>query len=122
MAGCGISVLSKTAIIAATPKPLSAPKVVPLARTQSPSTYISMPWVSKSKTVSLFFWCTISKWPCNTMGLRFSIPGVAGLRMITFRISSSKVSNPKRFPKSFINWITCSSFLEGRGTAFKSAN
>ena len=35
--GCGISVLSKILMIAATPKPLSAPKVVPFALTQSPS-------------------------------------------------------------------------------------
>ena len=42
-AGCAMSLLSKMDIIVATPKPLSAPKVVPLARTQSPSTYIWIP-------------------------------------------------------------------------------
>ncbi|MNS57681.1 hypothetical protein D3C72_905770 [compost metagenome] len=122
IAGCGISLLSRIAIIVATPSPLSAPSVVPRARTQSPSTYISIPCVSKSKTVSAFFWCTISKCPCITIGLRFSIPGVAGFLMITFLISSSKVSRPKLFPKFFINSITRSSFFDGRGTAFKSAN
>ena len=55
IAGCWISSLSKTAIIVATPRPLSAPSVVPFALTQSPSTYISIPCVSKSKVVSLFF-------------------------------------------------------------------
>ena len=122
IAGCLIVVDSKIAIIIATPNPLSAPSVVPLARTQSPSTYISIPWVSKSKSVSLFFWCTISKCPCKTIGLRFSIPGVAGLRIITLRMSSSNVSNPNFCPNSIIKAITRSSFLEGLGTAFKSAN
>ena len=53
--GCEISLLSKTAIIAATPKPLSAPKVVPLALTQSPSTYILIPEFKKSNSTPLFF-------------------------------------------------------------------
>jgi 4-hydroxythreonine-4-phosphate dehydrogenase len=39
----------------ATPIPLSAPNVVPRALTQSSSTYISIPCVSKSKSVSAFF-------------------------------------------------------------------
>ena len=66
----GLSVVTivfedKIAIIAATPKPLSAPKVVPFARIQSPSWYISIPCWSKSKTVLAFFWCTISRWLCK---------------------------------------------------------
>ena len=56
MAGWAISLLSKIAIMVATPRPLSAPSVVPLARTQSPSTYMSIPCLSKSKTVVVFFW------------------------------------------------------------------
>ena len=63
----------------------------------------------------------MSKCPWSTTGFLFSIPGVAGFLMITLRMSSSKVSNPNWFPKSFIKAITRSSFLEGRGTAFKSA-
>ena len=59
--GCTISLDDKTAIIAATPKPLSAPKVVPAALIQSPSTNILIPSLSKSKMVSEFFWCTMSK-------------------------------------------------------------
>ena len=50
-----MSELSKMLIIAATPNPLSAPKVVPFAFTQSPSAYISIPCVSKSKSTSLVF-------------------------------------------------------------------
>ena len=122
MAGCEIVSLSSMAIIVATPNPLSAPKVVPLARTQSPSTYMAMPWVSKSNTVSLFFWCTISKCDCITTLVRFSMPGVAGFLMITLPTASTRVSSPSCLPKSTIKLITRSSFLEGRGTAFKSAN
>ena len=55
-----MSILSKVAKIVATPMPLSAPRVVPSALTQSPSTYIFMPSVMKSNSVSLFFWHTIS--------------------------------------------------------------
>ena len=53
--GCSMAVEAKTAIIEATPKPLSAPSVVPSAVTQSPSTSILIPSVSKSKIVSAFF-------------------------------------------------------------------
>ena len=117
-----MSVLSKSAIIVATPKPLSAPSVVPFAFTQSPSTTIWIPCVSKSKSVSAFFWCTISKCDCITIVTRSSIPAVAGFLIITFPTSSSITSKPKLVPKSFINLITRSSFFEGLGTAFKSAN
>ena len=50
------------------------------------------------------------------------MPFVADFLIITLPTSSSIVSNPKLLPKFFINCITRSSFLEGRGTAFKSAN
>ena len=53
--GCSISVEAKTAIIEATPKPLSAPKVVPSAVTQSPWINILIPSFSKLKIVSEFF-------------------------------------------------------------------
>ena len=121
-AGCSISLLSKIAIILATPKPLSAPSVVPLAFTQSPSTYILIPLVSKSKSVSLFFWCTISRCACSTIGFLSSIPAVAGFLITTFPVSSTRVSRLRLFPNFFINSITRSSFFEGRGTSFKSAN
>ena len=55
IAGCGIASDCKTLIMVATPSPLSAPSVVPLAFTQSPSISISMPCASKLKEVSLFF-------------------------------------------------------------------
>ena len=43
IAGCAMSVEESTAMIAATPIPLSAPKVVPLALMISPLTNISIP-------------------------------------------------------------------------------
>ena len=56
------------------------------------------------------------------MAFRSSIPAVAGFLMMTFPTSSSIVSKLSAAPKSFINAMTRSSFFEGRGTAFKSAN
>ena len=44
---CLMSVLSMTAMMAATPIPSSLPSVVPFAFTQSPSMYVSMGSVSK---------------------------------------------------------------------------
>ena len=120
MAGWGMSLESKMAKMAATPIPLSAPSVVPSARTQSPSTYILMPCVSKSKSVSAFFWHTMSRWLCNTMCRLPSMPGVAGLRIKTFPTSSVWVSNPQFLPKSMTQLRTSSSFFEGRGMRFSS--
>ncbi len=113
-----MSELSKIDMIVATPKPLSAPKVVPFAFTQSPSTSILIPSVSKSKFTSLFFWQTISKCDCITIDLRFSIPAVAGFLIITFPTSSTVVSNPRFSPNSLMKAITFSSFFDGLGTAF----
>src|SRR6056300_854 len=110
-----------TAIIKATPIPLSEPNVVPCAFTQSPSTTILIPSLSKSKMVSLFFWCTISRCACKTTGVLFSIPADAGFLINTLPIWSTSVGRLKLWPKSTMNWITRSSFFEGRGTAFKSA-
>ena len=64
----------------------------------------------------------MSKCDCMTIGLRSSIPKVAGFLIITLPTESSITSKLKDAPKSFIKAITRSSFLEGRGTAFKSAN
>ena len=104
----------------ATPMPLSAPSVVPSARTQSPSVYILMPWVSKSNTVSAFFWHTMSRWLCRTMCRLFSIPAVAGLRISTLPTSSVRVSKPQSFPSPMTHSRTCSSFFEGRGMLFNA--
>ncbi len=98
--GCTTFLSAKIAIAVATPIPLSAPSVVPLAVTHSPfsSMYASMGSFSKSKTLSLFFCGTISMWPCRITPGWFSNPAEAGLRMSTLPISSVSVSNPKLRP------------------------
>ena len=90
---CFRSLASSTAMMAATPSPLSAPRVVPFAFTQSPSIYVSMGSFSKS----------------------FSMPGVAGLRIITLPASSTKDSKPKPFPKLIRKSVTFSICPDGRG-------
>ena len=47
--------------------------------------------------------------------LRFSIPGVADLRIITLPTSSTNDSNPKPFPKSIRNLVIFSICPDGRG-------
>src|SRR5690606_23661426 len=58
----------------------------------------------------------------KTTVFRFCIPSVAGFLIITFPTSSSMVCRPRLFPKSSINRITRSSFLDALGTTFRSAN
>ena len=120
-AGWAIVVLERTAMIAATPMPLSAPKVVPFAFTQSASMNISMPCCSKSKTVLAFFWCTMSRCDCKITVWRLSIPEVAGFLIMTFPALSTSVSRPRPSPKAFMKAMIRASFLEGRGTALSAA-
>ena len=120
MGGWSMSVEANTDMMAATPRPLSAPSVVPLALTQSPSTSIWMPCESKSNSVSAFFWCTMSKCDCKTTVFDFSLPAVAGLRIMTLPAWSTLVSKLSDSPNDLMNSMTRSSFFEGRGTAFRS--
>ena len=69
---------SATAMAVATPMPLSAPRVVPSALTQSPSTRTSMGSFTKSKSTSEFFSQTMSRWPWRITVGADSWPGVAG--------------------------------------------
>src|SRR5271157_3372669 len=62
--------LSMTASAAATPTPSSAPRVVPSALSQSPSTTRRMGSVSKLWTVPSFFSQTMSRWPWMAAGAR----------------------------------------------------
>ena len=98
--GCTTSLSARIAIAVATPIPLSAPRVVPLAVTHSPfsSTYASMGSFSKSNTLSEFFCGTISKCPCRIIPGWLSIPALAGLRIRTLPISSTMVSRPRLRP------------------------
>ena len=113
---CFRSLASMTAMMAATPSPLSEPRVVPLAFTQSPSIYVSMGSVTKLCVLSLLFCGTMSMCACKIMPLRFSMPGVAGLRMTMLPAASLKASTPTLAAKSSRNCCIFSRCPEGRGT------
>ena len=113
---CFSSLSSMTAIMAATPMPLSEPSVVPRAFTQSPSMYVSMGSVSKLWVLSFDFCGTMSMCACRITPLRPSIPGLAGLRMTMFPAGSLKASTPARAAKSSRKFCTLSKCPDGRGT------
>ena len=91
---CSMSSLARIASSIATPIPSSAPSVVPFAPIHSPSTYVCMASLWKSKSTSTSFSHTISMWLCSINVLRFSYPEVAGLRISTLPVSSVIVSRP----------------------------
>ena len=97
---CCKSFDSITAMIVATPSPSSLPSVVWLARTQSPSMMVSIGSVSKLCLLSGAFWGTMSMCACIITPLRFSIPGVAGLRITMLPAGSWKASTPASFAQS----------------------
>ena len=111
---------SITAIIAATPIPSSAPRVVLRALTHSPSTQASIGSVSKLCVLSLLFCGTISMCACMMTPLRFSIPGVAGLRITMFPAGSLNASTPAFLAKSSKNCCTFSRCPDGRGTCVRA--
>lgn len=113
---CSILSSARMASSVATPIPLSAPSVVPLAFSHSPSISVSIGSVRKSCFTSLFFSHTMSTCDCSTTVFRFSMPGVAGFLISTFPASSTFVSNLCFSPNAFRKAIIFSSFLEGRGT------
>ena len=116
MGPCFKVLSSMMAMIEATPRPLSAPSVVPLAFTHSPSIHGSMGSVSKLCCDSGVFCGTISMWACRMMPLRSSIPGVAGLRMWMFPAGSFTAYTPHSLPKSSRNCWIFSKCPLGRGT------
>ena len=61
-------------------------------------------------------------WLCRMTVLRFSIPFVAPLRMMTLPVSSTFVSNPWLSPHSFRYAIIFSSRFDGRGIWLIFAN
>ncbi len=86
--GCTRLSSVSTAIIQATATPLSAPRVVPLARRMLPSTTSSMGSLVKSWSMPWFFSHTMSVWPCSSRGGRSSQPLEPGFVMYTFSASS----------------------------------
>ena len=113
---CFRSFASMTERMAATPKPLSAPSVVPFAFTHSPSIHGWMGSVTKLCVDSGVFCGTMSMWACRITPFRSSMPGVAGLRITTLRPSSMNASTPAFFAKSSRNCCTFSRCPLGRGT------
>ncbi|CDD14487.1 uncharacterized protein BN675_02843 [Parabacteroides merdae CAG:48] len=113
---CSISSDARIASSAATPMPLSAPRVVPLARSQFPSTIVSIGSWSKSCAVPLFFSQTISMWDCKTTVGRFSLPGVADLDIRMLPTASFLIAILYCLANDSRNSIIFPSFFEGRGT------
>ena len=118
---CSMVSSARIASSVATPIPLSAPSVVPLAFIHSPSISVSIGSTRKSCSTSLFFSQTISTCDCKMTVCRFSFPGVAGFLIKTFPASSTLVSRLCFSPNAFKYAIIFSSFFEGRGTWHISA-
>ncbi len=112
---CTRSLSISAASEAAMPMPLSAPRVVPSARSHSPSMIVRMGWVLKSKFLSLLSH-TISICDCITTMGAFSQPGVAGTVIATLPTASVRTAILCSAAKSSRYWRIFSSFLEGRGT------
>ena len=113
---CCMSLASMTAMMAATPMPLSAPSVVFLAFTQSPSIHVSIGSVSKLCVLSGVFCGTMSMCACSMMPFLFSIPGVAGFRITILPAGSLNASTPFSAAKSSRNCCIFSRCPLGRGT------
>ena len=107
---------SITDMMAATPSPLSAPNVVPLAFTQPLSIQGRMGSVSKLCVDSVSRSGTMSMWACRMTPLRFSMPADAGLRITMFPAGSLKASTPASLAKSSRNCWIFSRCPDGRGT------
>ena len=88
IAGCSRVLSSNTANAAAIPIPQSAPRVVPLALTHSPSMYVSIGSFSKSNSTLEFFSHTMSMCDWRITAGRSSKPGVAALRITTLPVAS----------------------------------
>ena len=80
---------SMTAKMAATPIPLSAPRVVFFAFTHSPSIQVSIGSVSKLCLLSGAFCGTMSMCACKITVFLFSMPAEAGFFITTFLASST---------------------------------
>ena len=112
---------SAEAMAAATPMPLSAPSVVFLEVTHSPSMTAGIGSLSKSKVKSLFFSATMSRWPCRMTIGAFSWPLDAGTATHTLPTESSRTSKPRPVAQLFTWARTRSSLPDGRGMAQRSA-
>ncbi len=103
-----------------TPTPLSAPRVVLLARTQPLSMMGSMGFFRKSNFGSSA--CgTMSVWPCRITGVHFSMPLVAGTVNSRLPVLSCSTFTLWSFAHCFIHLMAASSCLEGCGQSQRFA-
>ncbi len=100
----------------AQPMPLSAPRVVPSAVTQSPSTSRRMGSTAKSCFVAAFFSQTMSTWPWISTGAAFSRPTVAGIEISRLPTASSLQARPRSSAQALNMAWTAASLPEPRGT------
>ena len=112
----------RIARVIATPIPLSAPRVVPLAVSLSPSIVSGMGSFEKSCDTSLFFSHTMSMWLCRTIVGRSSIPGLAGLLMTTFSTLSVSYLRLCFLAKSMRYSLIFPSCFEQRGILLIASN
>ena len=101
----------------ATPMPLSAPRVVPSAVTQSPSTLSLMGSFSKSCLVAAFFSQTMSTWPWISTGAAFSQPWLPGIEISRLPTLSSFQARPRSSAQALNMAWTAASLPEPRGTS-----
>ena len=112
---CSSERSSATASAAATPMPLSAPRVVPLARSTLPSRTSSIGSFVKSCTLSAFFSQTMSRCAWRQTLAARSFPAVAGFSTRTFPAASWRASRPSCRAVSSTYCAAAASFFEPRG-------
>ncbi len=117
---CGSSGSSDTASAAATPIPLSAPSVVPSARTQSPSTRTSMRPSRGSNGLAGSRSQTMSRWAWRTTTCALSRPEEAGTRTTTLPSSSTVASRDRAAAHASTCARACPSAFDGRGISVSS--
>ena len=106
---------SASAAARARPAPLSAPRVVPSARSQSPSHTSRSGSRVKSWGESGVFSQTMSRWAWSTTAGARSRPGEAGTRMRRLPAASRRLAQPRAAARRSNQRAACSSFPEQRG-------
>mmetsp|Transcript_81981 Transcript_81981/g.213851 ORF Transcript_81981/g.213851 Transcript_81981/m.213851 type:complete len:202 (+) Transcript_81981:1350-1955(+) len=77
--------------------------------------------VSKSCATSVFFWHTMSKWPCRSTARAPSPPPLPGRRTTRLPTASSAQGKPRASAKRLMCDRTACSLPDGRGISLNSA-
>ena len=117
---CATAGSSASASASATPMPLSAPSVVPSARTQSSSTWTSIRPSRGSNRLSGSRSHTMSRCAWRTTTGAASRPDVAGTETTTFPSASVAVATPRSAAQARTCCCTCSSAFDGRAMRVSS--